>query len=77
MYHGIINCTTKYTTLSNKVTYITKLITKYIRYNDIYEKITMAPVKLGYVRPKHLDIYHLFVSKKGLPYKVKIYNNGE
>ena len=37
----------------------------------------MAPVKLGYVRPKHLDIYHLFVSKKGLPYKVKIFNNGE
>ena len=29
----------------------------------------MAPVKLGYVRPKHLDIYHLFVSKKGLPNK--------
>ena len=72
-----MNCTTKYITLSNKVTYITKLITKYIRYNDIYEKITMAPVKLGYVRPKHLDIYHLFVSKKGLPYKVKIFNNGE
>ena len=37
----------------------------------------MAPVKLGYVRPKHLDIHHLFVTKKGLPYKVKIFNNEE
>ena len=37
----------------------------------------MAPVKLGYVRPKHLDIYRLFVPKKGLPYKVKIFNSEE